>query len=165
MPTKVLEFVDAIKHFVKDNLERIHSCHIIYVYYSSIVKNCNFDTYEVVPLQIKIMDSHRDWLPIVLTFEQIVEIFNGKIPYLRVTDTKRKDRKLYAKGCTYLSITNNLQNYNGYDYYPHSTYCTNQVEFEALDKEVIAKVNEMKKEYRKKCRERDDAYSEVPLMS
>ena len=161
MPMKVLEFVNTLKQFVKEKLERTHSCHIIRVYYSSIINELNYDTYEVVPLQINIMTDTRDWCPIVISFDQIVEMFNGKIPYLRVSDTKDKSRRLYPKGCTYLQITNNLQNCNGHDWYPHRTYCTNQLPFDALDKEVTAKVKAIKAEYAKKIREEMEPYQEL----
>ena len=161
MPMKVLEFVNTLKQFVKDVLKQTHSCYIIRVYYSSIIKEFNYDTYEVIPLQVNVMTNTRDWAPIVLSFEQIVQMFNGKIPYLRVSDTKDKSRRLYPKGCTYLQITNNLQNCNGNDWYPHSTYCTNQFPFDELDKEVTAKVKDMKREYAKKIREEMEPYNEV----
>ena len=157
---KVVEFVDALTQYVKSKIEFIR------VYYSSTVRYGNYDSYSVVPLEVEYKLFNEICGYNKVTFDELVTIFEGKIPYITVFDSPRRNSRIYEQGHTYLVIdaykyTSKAGNF----YCKHSTRCTRDVRLDELEKEVAPKIKKMKEEYKKKCQEYDAQYSEVSHVS
>lgn len=156
---KIPEFVDTIKT-IKPSIDFIN------VYYSSTVKKGNYDSYSVVPLEVEVNRPGCVSGHCKISFDELVNLFDGKIPYITVYDSPYRTSRIYDNGHTVLQISPyKYTSKAGNPYCKHSTRCTRDVRLDELENEVAPKIKKMKAAYRKKCSASDDAYSEVPLLS
>ena len=173
---KITDLVNTLKQYVKTHkglgigqkyLENVR------VFYSSTVKHINAKTYDVVPLEIWInyeppKDSYKGFQPVhkVLSFDEIVELFSGRIPYIRVVNTVKDTRNIKPEGHTLLGINcTPKRSSNGTLYYDHATGVVknkkNIEHFNELDQEVTAKVQQMKEEFQQQLRKQDTMLQEL----
>ena len=174
MIMKVTELVNKLKQYVKTckvlgrkDLENVR------IIYSSMVRNVNAKTYDVIPLEIWInfeppKDTYKGFQPVfkIMTFDEIVTLFDGKIPYIRVVNTVKDKRGVKPEGFTLLGINCMLKrSSSGVLYYDHATGVVKKAEniehFNELDKEVTEKVRQMKEEYQNQLRKQDTLLQEL----
>ena len=176
MPMKITELVNTLRQYVKTHqglgigkkyLENVR------VIYSSMVKHVDAKTYDVIPLEIWInyeppTDAYKGFQPVhkVLTFDEIVELFNGKIPYIRVVNTVKNTRSIKPDGFTILGINSTAKkSSSGTLYYDHTTgiakLAKNIAHFKEVDQEVTAKVQQMKEEFQNQLRKQDSMLQEL----
>ena len=171
---KITELVNILKQYVKSSkVQGQKYLENVRVFYSSTVKQINAKTYDVVPLEIWInyeppKDRYKGFQPVhkVLTFDEIVELFNGRIPYIRVVNTVKDTRGIKPEGHTLLGINcTPKKSSSGTLYYDHATGVVkirkNIEHFDELDKEVTAKVQQMKEDFKEQLHKQDTMLQEL----
>ena len=171
---RVTELVNTLKQYVKScKVQGQKYLENVRVFYSSTVKQINAKTYDVVPLEIWInyeppKDRYKGFQPVhkVLSFDEIVELFGGKIPYIRVVNTVKDTRSIKQDGRTLLGINCTAKkSSSGTLYYDHGTgvvkISKNKEHFNELDKEVTEKVQQMKEEFQQQLRKQDTMLQEL----
>ena len=171
---KITELVNMLKQYVKSCKVQGHKyLENVRIFYSSIVKPIDAKTYDVVPLEIWInyespKDSYKEFQPVhkVLAFDEIVELFNGKIPYIRVVNTVKDKRGIKPEGFNILGINcTPKKSSSGTLYYDHATGIVKKAKniehFNELEKEVTEKVRQMKEEFQNQLRKQDTLLQEL----
>ena len=174
MVMNVTELVNMLKQYVKTckvlGQKYLENVRIIY---SSMVKNVNAKTYDVIPLEIWInfeqhTETYKGFQPVfkIITFDEIVELFDGKIPYIRVVNTVKDKRGIKPEGFNILGINcTPKRSSSGVLYYDHATGVAkkaNNIEhFNELEKEVTEKVRQMKEEFQNQLRKQDTLLQEL----
>lgn len=171
---KITELVNMLKQYVKSCKVQGHKwLENVRIIYSSTVKHVNAKTYDVIPLEIWInfeppKDTYKGFQPVfkIMTFDEIVTLFDGKIPYIRVVNTVKDKRGIKPDGFTILGINcTPKKSSSGVLYYDHATGVVKKAEniehFNELDKEVTEKVRQMKEEYQNQLRKQDTLLQEL----
>ena len=89
----------------------------------------------------------------IINFDEIVKIWDGKIPYVKFYETPKR-KFWYSASTPYLTqvrIETRKQSYNGVDYYPHEVKVIDykyKSFWEKIDNDVKIKVQKMRDEWR-----------------
>ncbi len=171
---KITELVNTLKQYVKScKIQGLKWLENVRVIYSSTVKHIDAKTYDAIPLEIWInydpsKDSPKWAQPVhkILTFDEIVELFGGKIPYIRVVNTVKDKRGIKPEGFNILGINcTPKRSSSGALYYDHATgvakNAKNIEHFNELEKEVTEKVRQMKEEFQNQLRKQDTLLQEL----
>ena len=98
-------------------------------------------------------NSHQEDKTYLISFDELVKIWDGKIPYVKFYETPKR-KFYYSQQTPYLSqvrVETRKQTYNGNEYYPHDVriidYRYNSF-WENINNEVKNKVENMRAEWR-----------------